>query len=181
MHLLQSLRAALRRKDDLSEELKSHLQMAIADRIARGESPAEARRAATREFGNVALIADVTRERWGWLRLERLDNTCRAHNRRSGFHSRGSSAAFHAVRGHAFRSRQLLRGRCPLVDYYVHFRRIASPSRRIGRTHSGTSRGMSLVTRDGEQASGPRPWHAWRERSKLPGQPATGPEPRRQT
>ncbi len=72
MNPLQSLRAALRRKDDLSEELKSHLQMAVADRIARGESPAEARRAATREFGNVPLIADVTRERWGWLRLEHL-------------------------------------------------------------------------------------------------------------
>jgi predicted permease len=72
MNPLQSLWSALRRKEDLSAELKSHLQMAIADRIARGESPAEARRAATREFGNVPLIADVTRERWGWLRLEHL-------------------------------------------------------------------------------------------------------------
>src|SRR3984885_3973742 len=72
MNPLQSLRSALRRKDDLSEELKSHLQMAIADRIARGESPADACRAATRELGNVPLIADVTRERWGWLRLEQL-------------------------------------------------------------------------------------------------------------
>src|SRR5277367_1122960 len=72
MNPLQSLWSALRRKEDLSEELKSHLQMAIADRIARGESPAEARRAAIREFGNVPLVADVTRERWGWMRLERL-------------------------------------------------------------------------------------------------------------
>jgi predicted permease len=72
MNPLQSLWSALRRKDDLSEELESHLQMAIADRIARGEPPAEARRAARREFGNVPLIADVTRERWGWLRLEHL-------------------------------------------------------------------------------------------------------------
>src|SRR5277367_387613 len=72
MNPLQSLWSALRRKEDLSEELKSHLQMAIADRIARGESPSEARRAAMREFGNVPLIADVTRERWGWLRLEHL-------------------------------------------------------------------------------------------------------------
>src|SRR5580658_505286 len=72
MNPFQSLWSALRRKEDLSEELESHLQMAIADRIARGEPPAEARRAATREFGNVPLIADVTRERWGWLRLEHL-------------------------------------------------------------------------------------------------------------
>src|SRR5580692_10579862 len=70
MNPLLSLWSALRRKDDLSEELESHIKMAIADRIARGESPAEAHRAATREFGNVPLVADVTRERWGWLRLE---------------------------------------------------------------------------------------------------------------
>ncbi len=69
---LQSLLQALRRKADLSEELESHLRMAVADRVARGESPAEARRAAMREFGNMPLIADVTRERWGWLRLEHL-------------------------------------------------------------------------------------------------------------
>jgi macrolide transport system ATP-binding/permease protein len=72
MNPLLSLWSALRRKDDLSEELESHIKMAIADRIARGESPAEAHRAATREFGNAPLIADVTRERWGWLRLEHL-------------------------------------------------------------------------------------------------------------
>jgi hypothetical protein len=69
---LRSLTQALRRKADLAEELESHLRMAVADRVARGESPAEARRAAMREFGNVPLIADVTRERWGWLRLEHL-------------------------------------------------------------------------------------------------------------
>src|SRR5450631_547876 len=69
---LRSLMQALRRKADLSEELESHLRMAVADRVDRGESPAEARRAAMREFGNMPLIADVTRERWGWLRLEYL-------------------------------------------------------------------------------------------------------------
>ncbi len=61
-----------RRKTDLTEEIESHLKMATADRVARGESPVDARRAAVREFGNVPLVADVTRERWGWLRLERL-------------------------------------------------------------------------------------------------------------
>ena len=62
----------LRRKSDLAEEFDSHLQMAIADRMARGQSPAEARASALREFGNVPMIADVTREQWGWLRLELL-------------------------------------------------------------------------------------------------------------
>src|ERR1700742_1301752 len=72
MRVFESLRLNLRRKTDLTEELETHLRMAIADRVAQGESPAEARRAALREFGNLPLIADVTRERWGWLRLEHL-------------------------------------------------------------------------------------------------------------
>jgi predicted permease len=62
----------LRRKSDLTEELNSHLNLAIADRISRGESPEAARTNALREFGNLPLVADVTRERRGWLRFERL-------------------------------------------------------------------------------------------------------------
>jgi predicted permease len=61
-----------RRKRELAEELEGHLHMAVADRVARGQSPREARREAMREFGNMPLVADVTRERWGWLRMERL-------------------------------------------------------------------------------------------------------------
>ena len=60
------------RKSELTEELNSHLNLAIADRISRGESPEAARANALREFGNLPLVADVTRERWGWLRFERL-------------------------------------------------------------------------------------------------------------
>jgi len=60
----------LRRKKDLVEELNTHLRMAVAERVARGESVESAERGALREFGNVPLVADVTRERWGWLRLE---------------------------------------------------------------------------------------------------------------
>lgn len=59
-------------KRDLEAELQSHLRMSIEGRVARGERPDEARAAALREFGNVPLIEDVTRETWGWLRLERL-------------------------------------------------------------------------------------------------------------
>ena len=61
-----------RAKESLSEELESHLQMAIAERVARGEDPAQARAAALRELGNLPLIEDVTRERWGWMWLENL-------------------------------------------------------------------------------------------------------------
>ncbi len=61
-----------RTRESLSEELESHLKMAIAERVARGEKPAQARLAAQRELGNLPLIEDVTRARWGWLRLENL-------------------------------------------------------------------------------------------------------------
>jgi predicted permease len=61
-----------RAKESLSEELESHLKMAIAERISRGEEPAQARAAALRELGNLPLIEDVTRARWGWLWLENL-------------------------------------------------------------------------------------------------------------
>ena len=61
-----------RRKRELQEEIGAHLQMAIEDRVARGQSPSEAKMSALREFGSAPIIADVTREQWGWLRLELL-------------------------------------------------------------------------------------------------------------
>jgi predicted permease len=61
-----------RRKEELDEELRAHLRMAIADRIERGESEEEARRNAMREMGNVPLIEDVTRSMWGGVWLERV-------------------------------------------------------------------------------------------------------------
>ena len=61
-----------KRKAELDEEIQAHLQMDIQDRRDRGESPEQAHAAAIREFGNVALIEDVTRETWGWVWLERL-------------------------------------------------------------------------------------------------------------
>ena len=70
-HLIRMMRPEAR-KQDLQDELQSHLRMAIADRIAQGESPEEARAAAQREFGNVPLIEDVTRATWGWMWIERL-------------------------------------------------------------------------------------------------------------
>lgn len=61
-----------KRKADLDEEIRTHLQMDIQDRKDRGESSEHAHKAATRGFGNITLIEDVTRETWGWVRLERL-------------------------------------------------------------------------------------------------------------
>jgi predicted permease len=61
-----------RRKAELDEEMQAHIQMDIQDRRDRGASAEQARTAAMREFGNVALIEDVTRETWGWVWLERI-------------------------------------------------------------------------------------------------------------
>jgi predicted permease len=66
-----------KRKAELDAELDAHLRMAIADRVASGESEPEARTAAQRELGNIALSKDVTREAWGWLFLERLGQDLR--------------------------------------------------------------------------------------------------------
>jgi putative ABC transport system permease protein len=61
-----------RRRTGLGEELETHLRLAVADRVSRGERPDEARTNALHELGSVALIADVTRTQWGWLRLEKV-------------------------------------------------------------------------------------------------------------
>jgi predicted permease len=66
-----------RRKRELQEEIDAHLQMAIADRVARGETPETARRAAAREFGNIPLVQDVTRQIWGRSWLEQLGRDVR--------------------------------------------------------------------------------------------------------
>jgi putative ABC transport system permease protein len=60
------------REEELDEELRSHLEMAAHDRIERGETPEDAEAAVRREFGNVGLIKEVTREMWGGMWLEQL-------------------------------------------------------------------------------------------------------------
>ena len=46
-----------RRTHELADELRAHLDMAQADRIARGETPWEAAANARREFGNAGSRA----------------------------------------------------------------------------------------------------------------------------
>jgi putative ABC transport system permease protein len=65
------------REAELDAEIRSHLDEAIRDRIARGETPEEARANALREFGNVGLVKEVTRAMWGWASLERLGQDLR--------------------------------------------------------------------------------------------------------
>ena len=58
--------------EELDAEIRSHLNEAMRDRIERGESPDEARVNALREFGNVGLVKEVTREMWGWATLKQV-------------------------------------------------------------------------------------------------------------
>jgi predicted permease len=60
------------KQEELAQELQGHLQMAASDRIERGESAAEAAQSARREFGNVDLVEQVTRDQWGWRWLDEL-------------------------------------------------------------------------------------------------------------
>jgi predicted permease len=77
---------------ELNEEIRAHLEMATRAGIERGLAPDEARAAALREFGNVPLIAQTTREMWPWLRLEQVFQDLR-FGARILWHAPGLSAA----------------------------------------------------------------------------------------
>jgi predicted permease len=59
-----------RRFDDLSASIQEHIEERTEELIAEGMQPKAAGQAARREFGNVALIAERSREAWQWAALE---------------------------------------------------------------------------------------------------------------
>jgi putative ABC transport system permease protein len=61
-----------KRRDGLDDEIRTHLEMAVRDRMERGETRAEAEAAARREFGNVVVVKEVTRDLDGRVWLARL-------------------------------------------------------------------------------------------------------------
>jgi putative ABC transport system permease protein len=61
-----------RREEELDAEIQSHLDEAVRERMERGEPAEQACLNARREFGNVGLVKEVTREMWGWAWLERF-------------------------------------------------------------------------------------------------------------
>lgn len=67
-----------KKKDsDLDDEIRSHLEMSARERVAHGEDPQRARNAAVREFGNVGLVKEVTREMWSGASLEAFQQDLR--------------------------------------------------------------------------------------------------------
>ena len=54
----------------LNDEIQFHLDQQIAENIAAGMNPQEARYAAMRTFGNPTFLKEETRDTWGWIALE---------------------------------------------------------------------------------------------------------------
>lgn len=61
-----------RRYAELSETIREHLDEKIADLIDRGMTREGAEQTARREFGNVTLIKERSREVWQWPTLESI-------------------------------------------------------------------------------------------------------------
>ena len=75
MRLIRKLRALFRKESleaDMAEEMRLHLEMQTELNIKAGMTPAEARYAAQRQFGNVASIQERAREQRGWVWLEQV-------------------------------------------------------------------------------------------------------------
>jgi len=69
---LQSLFLRSRIPQRLDDEFQFHLEQQIAENIAAGMSPDEARYAAMRIFGNTTFLKEETRDNWSWMWLENL-------------------------------------------------------------------------------------------------------------
>jgi predicted permease len=61
-----------KREEELDEEVRSHLRMSERESVERGATADEAFHTARREFGNLELIKETTRDMWGWGSLQRL-------------------------------------------------------------------------------------------------------------
>ncbi|HZP04531.1 MAG TPA: ABC transporter permease [Terracidiphilus sp.] len=60
------------RYDELSESIQEHVEEKISHLIDRGMMQEEAERTARREFGNVTLIEERSREVWQWPKIESI-------------------------------------------------------------------------------------------------------------
>jgi predicted permease len=78
-----------RRYDDISVSILEHIDERIDELMEEGMSRDEAERTARRDFGNVTLLRERSREVWQWQRLESLlvdlKHVCRRLARSPGF------------------------------------------------------------------------------------------------
>ncbi|HEV2197244.1 MAG TPA: ABC transporter permease [Candidatus Acidoferrum sp.] len=88
----QSLFRRSRSSQRLNDEMQFHLDQQIAENLASGMSPEEARHAAMRTFGNATFLKEETRDAWGWLWLEHL-----AQDFRYGLRSLRKGPGFSAI------------------------------------------------------------------------------------
>jgi predicted permease len=72
MGWLRQLLSRRRRYNELSESIREHLEEKIADLMDHGMTRERAEQTARREFGNVTLIEQRSREVWQWPTLESL-------------------------------------------------------------------------------------------------------------
>lgn len=73
----RSLAVWRRKESDLEEEIRFHISEEADELAAGGLDPQEAAWAARRDFGNVGVIREATREVWGWGFAERLGQDLR--------------------------------------------------------------------------------------------------------
>jgi len=69
---LQTLFRRSRSTQRLNDEIQFHLDQQIAENLASGMSPEEARYTAMRTFGNPTFVKEETRDTWGWAWLEQI-------------------------------------------------------------------------------------------------------------
>jgi predicted permease len=78
-----------RRELDMERELQADLDQEAAELMEAGMSAGEAREAARRAFGNVAVVKEEVRDMWTWTTLERIGQDlkfgCRALAKNPGF------------------------------------------------------------------------------------------------
>ena len=72
MQTLGKLFSRRRRYDDLSVSIQEHIQERAEELMEEGMARKQAEQAARREFGNVALIQQRSREVWHWSALESI-------------------------------------------------------------------------------------------------------------
>src|SRR5580658_10211616 len=70
MNLFKQLYLRSRMQNDLSAEIQQHIDERIEELVANGMSKKEATAAARREFGNVTLMKEDSRDVWRWPSLE---------------------------------------------------------------------------------------------------------------